>query len=79
MSGINGVLRDLGADALVMLCDLNRIGADEDFDVFSVAWFPSHVGALDLASAHALRARRRRGFDDDPSTRVEGRPSRPMS
>jgi len=79
VSGINGVLRDLGADALVMLCDLNRIGADEDFDVFSVAWFPSHVGALDLASAHALRARRRRGFDDDPSTRVEGRPSRPMS
>ena len=32
------------------------MGGDEAFVIPTIAWFPSHTGELDLASAHALRA-----------------------
>ena len=43
-------------DFAITLCDLNNVGGDEAFVIPTIAWFPSHTGELDLASAHALRA-----------------------
>ena len=43
-------------DFAITLCDLNNVGSDEAFVIPTIAWFPSHTGELDLASAHALRA-----------------------
>ena len=56
VSKLNRIFEQEGIDFCITLCDLNNVGGDEAFGIPAIAWFPSHTGELDLASAHALRA-----------------------
>jgi len=56
VSKLNRIFEKEKIDFAITLCDLNNVGGDEAFVIPTIAWFPSHTGELDLASAHALRA-----------------------